>query len=491
MKFLIVDSSNLFHDVVASSLNELPSETTVLNGQTAAETLEILVQNTVDFICLSLFLEDMDGIELAKLIRQQPRYQYTPIVLLTSEESPHIYAKALSAGLTEVFHKKDFQQLINFITRFTSQQAQISGRILYIEDTLSQRKMVTQMFTSRGLEVDAFSTAEEAWEAYLKNDYDLVVTDIILEGGMTGMALTNHIRRLNNEKGDIPILAITAFDDISRRIELFYLGVSDYVIKPLIEEELIARVKNLISSKKFHTESIEQRKRAEEADNAKSTFLTQMSHELRTPLNAIIGYSDLMITDVKQPLIGLQKESVAEIKQAGNLLLTLINDLLDLSSIEAKEVKLNIKPSNLSRIVEQAIKQIDPVATLANIEIEPYTIPQNIEVNVDPTRLHQILLNLLSNAVKYNKTQGTIKILCKKINNDIIRLAIKDTGLGLTEQQQSGLFAPFHRLPHHAEIQGSGLGLVICRQFMEAMGGKVGLKSKPGTGSTFWVDLPQ
>jgi len=216
-----------------------------------------------------------------------------------------------------------------------------------------------------------------------------------------------------------------------------------------------------------------------------------MSHGLRTPLNAIIGYSDLMITDVKQPLIGLQKESVAEIKQAGNLLLTLINDLLDLSSIEAKEVKLNIKPSNLSRIVEQAIKQIDPVATLANIEIEPYTIPQNIEVNVDPTRLHQILLNLLSNAVKYNKTQGTIKILCKKINNDIIRLAIKDTGLGLTEQQQSGLFAPFHRLPHHAEIQGSGLGLVICRQFMEAMGGKVGLKSKPGTGSTFWVDLPQ
>ena len=489
MKILIVDGTSLFHEVVEEALKET-EDATVLNSHSGKSALTILNENSVDFICVSMYLEDTDGVELTKTLRNTEQYKYTPIILLTSEESNDLYLKALSSGVTEVFHKKDIQQLINFIYRFTSQQQEISGHVLYVEDTLSQREMITKVFTSRGLKVDAFSTAEEAWDSYLQHDYDLVVTDIVLEGGMTGMALTNRIRRLNDEKGDVPILAITGFDDISRRIELFYLGVSDYVIKPLIEEELIARVKNLINSKQFHVESIRQRQRAEKADTAKSEFIAHMSHELRTPLNAILGFSELMITDPALPLADLQIDSMNEIKQAGNHLLGLINDILDISSIEAGETKFNIKLHPLATIIDTAISQITPFAKQHKVEIIPSSIPSDVLVNVDSVRLHQVILNLLSNAVKYNSEQGSIQVLYKVLNDNFVRIGIKDTGIGLTEEQQAQLFVPFNRAGQSNTIQGTGLGLVICRRYIEAMGGEIDLKSKPGHGSTFWIDLP-
>ena len=168
--------------------------------------------------------------------------------MLTSKSTNDILKQALQSGITDIFLKEKVHELVNFIERFTQINKPISGRVLYIEDKKSQRDLVTAMFKLRKLEVDSFDNAEDAWQAFLKNQYQLVVTDIVLEGEISGVLLINKIRRLEGFKGDIPILAITAFDDTSRRISLYHMGLTDYVTKPIIEEELIARVRNLINN---------------------------------------------------------------------------------------------------------------------------------------------------------------------------------------------------------------------------------------------------
>lgn len=457
---------------------------------TAAEGLAALENQRFDFICLSLFLTDGDGVELSRKIRALPKSVHTPIILFTANVNDDLYAQALSAGVTEVFHKQDVRQLVNFINRFTVQRQKMDGRILYIEDTASQREFVTKIFVDKGLSVDAFANASDALKAFKQNDYDLVVTDIVLEGVMSGMALINYIRRLDDEKGDVPILAVTGFDDISRRIELFYLGVSDYVIKPIIEEELLVRVRNLIKNKQFYQEALRQKKRAEEADQAKSNFIAQMSHELRTPMNAILGFSQLLLSDEEHPLFDEHKDYVGQITTAGNHLLGLINDILDLSKIESEKLELNLGNVNLAELVDKAVNQVKALADKKEIELLPFSIANESVVFADPVRLHQVILNLLSNAIKYNSDHGSVKILCKPLDDGMIRLAVKDTGRGMTEKQQQQLFQPFNRLGLGDDIEGAGLGLVICLRMIEAMGGKIAFKSKQGQGTTFWIDLP-
>lgn len=437
-----------------------------------------------------MYIEDGDGISLTKTIRSINKQIFTPIFLLTSEESQDLYQRALASGVTEVFNKQNIIQLINFIQRFTLQQHNISGHVLYIEDSLAQQHLITKIFNEKGLTVDAFSSAEEAWHSYIHNDYDLVVTDIIVKGNMTGMALTNRIRRLGGEKGDVPILAITGFDDISRRIELFYLGISDYVIKPIIEEELIARVRHLIKGKHFYMESLKQKQRAEAADIAKSEFIAHMNHELRTPLNAILGYSSLITSDHASNLSLDQKENLDEIQHAGKHLLELINDISNISKIEAGIVDINIKTEFLSNIVDTSVNRLMPLAKKSNIKILPYTIPDSLQVQADPLRLHQVLINLISNAIKYNSENGSVQILCEKINKGNVHLGIKDTGIGIDETEQVNLFKPFVRLAHNKEIEGTGLGLVISSRFMKLMNGKIDLDSEKGQGSTFWIEIP-
>jgi len=486
MNVLIIDNTILFHKILAGVFAESHTDLKPIFCDSAAQGLKILEKEEISFICISMYLEDTDGIKLTQTIRKN--HQHTPIILFTSDESYDVYADALSAGVTEVFHKKELQELVNFINRFTLQQQALSGRVLYVEDTLSQREMITQLFKGHGLEVDAFATAEDGWDAYLKNDYELVVTDIILEGGMTGMALTNRIRRLDSQKGDVPILALTGFDDISRRIDLFYLGVSDYVIKPVIEEELLARVRSLINARRFYMESVRQRKRAEAADKAKSSFISQMSHELRTPLNAILGFAQILeldATDFNQD----QQKSVMEIIHAGEHLLTLINDLLDMAKIESGRLDISIEEVSIQELIRECLNLSFSHLRERDIEVINELKEQSYKVKADNVRLKQVFLNLLSNAIKYNRDHGKITLAAQVQDNQRLRLSISDSGKGLSEDEISKLFIPFERLGAMEEVEGSGIGLVISKHLVELMGGNIGVESTENRGSTFWIEL--
>ncbi len=227
---------------------------------------------------------------------------------------------------------------------------------------------------------------------------------------------------------------------------------------------------------------------AESASQAKSAFLSRMSHELRTPMNAILGFAQLLELD-EDDLTKTQQENVAEILNAGHHLLNLINEVLDLSKIEAGKMQLDMASVNANEIVQQSIILIKKQSLDANITIQEHYCNQAVFVKADATRLKQVILNLLSNAVKYNSDNGTIMISTKQITPDKVSIIIRDTGLGLTEQEISQLFIPFDRLNVANHIEGTGIGLVITRYLMELMGGQLMVESEPGQGSSFILEL--
>lgn len=264
---------------------------------------------------------------------------------------------------------------------------------------------------------------------------------------------------------------------------------------------MLGVVRDITLFKTTEQEIIVAREEAEKANRAKSKFLSSMSHELRTPMNAIIGFSQLLKMSKIQPLTELQAVNVEEILVAGKHLMNLIDEVLDLSKIEAGHLDLLRSNVNVNSVVKESLQLIIPVAQSRGIEIViicndkiiglDQLEDENNFVYTDKTRFKQIILNLLSNAAKYNSEGGKITLAYNEVEEGFLRVSVTDTGNGLSFKQQEQLFTAFNRLGlEQTEVEGSGIGLVITKKIVELMGGKIGVNSKVGEGSTFWFELP-
>jgi PAS domain S-box-containing protein len=247
-------------------------------------------------------------------------------------------------------------------------------------------------------------------------------------------------------------------------------------------------------------EDITERKRAEEglrdakkeadrANHAKSEFLSRMSHELRTPLNAILGFGQLL---ERQNPTAQQRSRVEHIMSAGRHLLNLINEVLDISRIEAGHLQLSVEPVALAEVLEEALDLMRPLASDRSMQLcVDAQLDKDLHVLADHQRLKQVLLNLLTNAVKYTAVGGRVEVSLHPLGSSKTRVVVSDSGAGIAPEKLARLFTPFERLGvEHSGVEGTGLGLALCQRLMQAMGGDIGVDSTVGKGSSFWIDLP-
>ena len=231
---------------------------------------------------------------------------------------------------------------------------------------------------------------------------------------------------------------------------------------------------------------------AQKANMAKSEFLSRMSHELRTPLNAILGYSELLLTDTKAELTADQRYQIEVTHRSGIHLLNLINEVLDLSSIESGKITIKHEEVCLQNVITETFSLLEPTAAINNISIINNTqLTDDIYITTEYQRLKQILLNLMSNAVKYNREKGSVTLSIEYLSDTTLKLIIQDTGIGIAPEQLEKVFTPFNRLQeYNSRVDGTGIGLTITKSLVELMGGEIGIQSALAEGSTFWVTLP-
>ena len=225
------------------------------------------------------------------------------------------------------------------------------------------------------------------------------------------------------------------------------------------------------------------------ASKAKSEFLSRMSHELRTPLNAILGFGQLL---ERQKPTEVQRKRVGYILSAGKHLLDLINEVLDISRIEAGRMQLSLEPVCVADALEETLDLMRPLATERSIQLSASAdIDAGVHVLADRQRFKQVLVNLLNNAVKYTPFFGGVAVSYHVPGNEKVRVLVSDTGPGIPAEKLARLFTPFERLgAEQSAIEGTGLGLALSQRLMDAMGGSIGVESAVGKGSTFWIELP-
>ncbi|PSR15966.1 hybrid sensor histidine kinase/response regulator [filamentous cyanobacterium CCP3] len=391
--------------------------------------------------------------------------------------------------------------------------------ILLVDDDAVDRMAIRRALDRADLavQVTEVNNAEEAIAHLNSSSYDCVFLDYRLPE-QDGLSL---IRQWRAEGVTIPLVVLTGQGDEQIAVDLMKAGASDYLIKTRVSPDRLALLlrnalrvyeaeqreasalaqlqqTNILLTKQ--NEELEDQRRYIEDQNfklieayrVKSEFLATMSHELRTPLNAILGFSQILDSQSKGPLTGQQAEMVKRIFTNGKNLLSLVNDILDLSKLEAQRLTLAPTPIDLHGLVEATLSDLRSLADGKTLALKSdLTLSDPIVIN-DEHRLRQVLINLVSNAIKFTD-RGQVRVSLADSGSSHITVTVEDTGIGIGEEQLPHIFEAFRQVDQSIRRQrpGTGLGLAIVHSLVTVMGGAIAVDSQPGQGTTFTVTLPR
>jgi len=395
--------------------------------------------------------------------------------------------------------------------------------VLVVDDTPDNLALMSALLTDE-YRVKVASSGEKALRiASSDSPPDLILLDIMMPG-LDGYAVCGRLKS-EARTANIPVIFLTAKSDMEDEKRGLELGAVDYITKPISPPIVMARVKNHLALKAM-TDSLRdqneylerevarrmceqmairevaiQNLQLEAASRMKSEFLANMSHELRTPLNAIIGFAEVLRDGLAGELEPKQKDYANEIYMSGGHLLALINDILDLSKVEAGKMTLTLEPVSVSMLVQAGLQVVKETATAHRQRLTAQVAPDLGEVWLDGRKFKQILYNLLSNAVKFTPDGGEVRLEARRVTPEappdgpgasFLEIVVKDSGIGVPAADQARLFEPFTQIDSTLarRYQGTGLGLAMVRRLAELHGGTVALRSAPGEGSTFTVRLP-
>ena len=379
---------------------------------------------------------------------------------------------------------------------------QSKGRVFIIDDNPTNLDVLSDYLDSCGFHIMIAQNGKSALRRIKHAQPDIILLDVMMPE-MDGYEVCQKLKENEATKG-IPIIFMTALSESMNKVKAFSLGAVDYITKPFQQEEVFARLTthltihelqhNLEQKVVERTQELEEANiKLQELNTLKSHFLTSMSHELRTPLNSILGFADLVLLGVSGNMDDQVRKDVQLIYNSGQHLLAIINDILDISKIEAGMIELVQESLDVSEIIDDVLAGVSltiqdkPIELVVDIDS---TMPN---IFVDKTRLKQILFNLMNNAIAFTN-EGSITIRVKRHTEEtnMALITVQDTGVGIPKEKQALIFEQFQQVDMSKvrEHGGVGLGLTIAQQLVDLHGGKIWVESEDGHGTTMRFTVP-
>jgi len=378
---------------------------------------------------------------------------------------------------------------------------QETAKILVVEDEAGSRLTLCGILEDAGYEVTGVEKGTEALDVIKDGNFNVIITDIRLPdvGGMSVLELAKEVNP------DVAVIMMTGYASIETAVNAVNEGAYAYFVKPINMDEMKTAIVNALRQQRLSRENkrlvddlqrsnkllFEANNQLRAATEAKSAFLAHMSHELRTPLNAIIGFSDLLLGGVSGKINNKQRQCLEDILSSGKHLLSLINDILDLSKVEAGKIDIRPESLRLAEVVDDAVTTVKTMLDDSRHELTISIAEDLPPVYGDRNRLKQILLNLLSNAIKFTPDGGKLSLETRRKGN-FCQVSMVDNGIGIRKEDQTYIFEPFTQLdtlPGERK-QGTGLGLALTKQLVELLGGRIWVESEYGKGSQFSFTIP-
>lgn len=454
-----------------TSAQALVTHTRVVEGQ--IEQIQVLVLDGETGIRGYLLTGDSSFLQPTTLARQQIPSALNRLAALI----------AIDPVPVEVARVQHLHQLFapgfQLSTAGVPPAADVTGRHQWLLQQKSSTNAIRSVLSSMTHTENGLLSAREAYKQYLRLLAEISVgfaLAIGVLGGLFGIVaftrgVARRLERLRSEadrlsEGEDPGLIDTADDEIG-----------------ILSQRLHEAMQRQRASE---SDAVSARKVAETANEEKSQFLSRMSHELRTPLNAVLGFAQLLEMDADAS----QLDSLHQIRRAGRHLLNLINEVLDISRIESGQMALSQEPVLVADLILEVVELMAPMAFERSVTLSAITTGCDCHVQADRQRSKQVVLNLVSNAIKYNRPGGSVVVGCGEIEDGMLRIEVRDSGIGMSSADVSHLFTPFERLSAtNSEIEGTGIGLALSRQLAQAMGGRLEVASILGEGSTFTLLL--
>ncbi len=510
-RLLAVDDSLTYLAALRDELEQEGYE--VVTATSGEEALMVLPVERVDCILLDLTMPGISGQETCRRIKSTQQWRDLPLVILTARDDRDAMIEGINSGADDYIAKSaDFEVLKARL------RAQLRRKHFEDENRGIREKLVRREAEERYLRLihsnifgvifggldGRITDANDAFLAMLGYTRDELEAGLLANITLTpdewrerdAEAIEELLRR-----GSVPPFEKELFKSDGTRLPItmgmVLLTTSDTSVAFVIDrtEQKLAEAR--ISS---YTAALETANRelaiakdqAERNNRAKSSFLANMSHELRTPLNAIIGFAELLHDGQVSPDMPEHREFLGDILTSGRHLLALINDILDLSKVEAGKLEFTPVPASLHALIYEVMGVLRATAAERVLELTARLSPSIDAATIDPGRFKQVLYNLVSNALKFTPAGGKVVVHCAPDGNDFFRIAVEDTGIGISESDLDRLFVEFQQLDGGASKKhgGTGLGLALTKRLVEAQGGYVGVTSKHGQGSTFHAILP-
>ena len=501
----------------------------VLAAQDGLEALDRAREEVPDAIVLNLLLRRIDGLRVCEILKSNPATTNIPVLLMAGVHvDPDEGQRALAAGADRFLSDlgplstadgRDLgggQDMVQALRTLLGNEPELEVRpiLLAIDDDPDNRAFLTKAVGKQGFDVVSASNARDARRQLDARRPALIFLDIQMpeESGLT------LLPQMLRDFPEAVVVMMTAYGSEQVAAEALRGGADDYIAKPidlqrlrelldrnLDKQRLRAERQGLVSRLKDSNrylmrqhaalrqadeEILQVNRQLEKSNRYKSEFLANMSHELRTPLNAILGFSEILL-DVTMNLTGGERtEFLRNIHSSGQHLLGLINDILDLAKVEAGKMELHPEPLQVVDALHEVTAILEPMARQQGLQLT--TLGAAEAVQADRSKFKQVLYNLLSNAIKFTPPPGKITVVIKDTADQIV-VSVHDTGIGMKPEDLPKLFREFEQIDgsYTRRYQGTGLGLALCRRFVEMHGGRIWAESQFGTGSTFTFTIPR